>query len=429
MAETSGNNPDSVRDGADDSEQVSLIDLLAIVARRKRVVLGLTAGVALSTLALLMLFAVIPAKSRWNLLPPVYQPTARVLVQDNSSNSGVSSLLNQSGLSSLSGLLGASSLSSKYSSADLAQYLLKSRTIEDAIAQQFDFIARYHLTRYPKTSARDRFEHSLKLKFNEKSAVLEISYQDVDAEFATEVVNAVTERLQDQFADLTMGKVVAKRKYLEKAIANQQQEADRAADRLSTFQNKHGVYDLSAQTQANISALASLQAQLTGRQTDLELQSKYIPETDARLVMLRDQIAQLRKQINELKTGARGQAMGDVSLSQMVNLASEYASLKSDIQVQQTILLTLKQQYEAARLEEQDTSPTFQIIEKAEVPEVRASPRRTRIMILATAVAFFCGLLLAFAVEYFERAKRVPTQAEKLSTIAGALSFRRRRSN
>jgi len=426
MSDINRNDPDYRAQAGREDDTISLLDLIGVLARRKWLIIGITAIVAVVTLVALELTAILPSTSPWNFLPTKFKPTAKVLIQSGNSSNSISSLLNQSGLSSLSGLIGAGSLTGGNSSAQLAQALLKGRTIEDGVAEKFDFVGRYKLTKTPKSAARARIESALKVKFDSATNILEIGYEDIDAAFATDVVNDITTRLQYQFTSLTMDKVQEKKRYLEKAIASRQVEADNAADRLSAFQNKYGVYDLPSQTQANITALAALQTQLTSKQMELDLQRKYTPETDSRIVMMKDQIAQIQQQIGQLKTGKITSSSDSPSLTNLVGLAAQYAGVKTDVQVQQTILLALKQQYESAKLEEQDTGPTFQIIEKAEVPEVRSAPSRSKTALIVTLVGFFISVLLAFVLEYFDRARRDPVEAAKLSDIRGNLALRKK---
>ena len=81
-----------------------------------------------------------------------------------------------------------------------------------------------------------------------------------------------------------------------------------------------------------------------------------------------------------------------------------------------------------ARIETQDTSRVFQVIEPAEVPEVKTSPSRSMISIIVTITAFFLSVFLAFVLEYFEKARSDPREAQKLDAIRNQFRFRRRES-
>jgi tyrosine-protein kinase Etk/Wzc len=113
-------------------------------------------------------------------------------------------------------------------------------------------------------------------------------------------------------------------------------------------------------------------------------------------------------------------------LSKMTQLGAQYLVLQNDVTVQQAILSTLKQQYETARLEEMDTSRTFQVIEKAEVPELHSGPGRTKIAIIAVLAGFFVAILAAFIMEYMDKIRTDPIESKKLAVIRSSLSFRKK---
>jgi capsule polysaccharide export protein KpsE/RkpR len=406
-------------------DAVSFLDILAVVAKRKWLIILLTGIIAVLTLAFLLLTAKLPPDSAWNLLPNKFKPTVKILLQDSTPSSSLSSALNQSGLGALSGLLGGAGVSGTTTTADLAKALLESTTIEDGVIEKFRFIERYRITSNPKTTARSIFETALKTEYNEKSGILEIGFEDIDPVFATDVINDTGARLQDEIKRLTLDKVTEKRKYLETTVEKAEQEAADTARRLIAFQGKYGIYDLSAQNQATVNAVAGFQSQLVAKQMELDLQRKYVPETDTRIVLLKDQIAQLQKQIDEMKSGGADLAPGTVPLNRMAQLSLEFLAIQEDLQTQKAILGVLKPQYETAKLEEMDTSQTFQVIEKAEVPEVRSAPSRSKIAIIATIAGGFLAVLIAFIAEYFQRAANDPVEAEKLAAIRSSLALRK----
>jgi uncharacterized protein involved in exopolysaccharide biosynthesis len=426
MSELS-NRDSAGRERPDDT--ISMLDLIAVVVRRRWLIIVVTALVSLSTLGILIASIKLPPTSRWNLFPTLYKPTVKILVQDTSPSSSLSSMLNQTGLGALSGFLGGSNLTGLATSANLALALLKSKSIEDGVAQKFAFGQRYGITTNSKSAARGIIEKSLKAVYDDKSGILEIGYEDVDKVFATDVINDIADRLQQEFKHLTLDKVITKKEYLENAIASSEKETAAKSAQLLAFQTKYGIYDLTAQAEANVTAYANLQTQVAQKQMDLELQRKYLPETDNHIVLLKDQIGQLQKQIDQMQGAGSVTTSGAVPLSRMAQLSVQYLSLQRDVQGAQAILTVLKQQYETTKLEEMDTSQIFQVVEKAEVPEMRSAPSRSRTGIMAMLVGFFIAVLLAFVVEYFDRARRDPVEAGKLAMIRASFSRRRRRGN
>jgi tyrosine-protein kinase Etk/Wzc len=409
----------------DRKDTISILDLIAIVLKRKWLIVCFTGIVGVLTLCLLIASKTLPPDSRFNPLPNLYTPTVKILLQDSSASSSLTSVLNQSGLGSLSGLIGLAGVS-RLSNADLAQALLKNNTLLDGVAQQLRFAERYKITTNPRTAVRQMIMSSTKVDYDAKSGILQIGYQDIDKVFATEVANTLTDRLQSVFRGLTMDKVTTKREYLESAIATAEIDAQQKAQNLVDFQSKNGIYDLNVQSETNLSAVAMLQSQLRLKQIDLAVEREYYPDSDGRIIRLKNEIDQTQKQIDLLSAGGGSQRASGVPLNKMAQLGAQYLSLQNDAKIAAAILSTLKQQYETTKLEAMDTSQTFQIIEKAEVPELRSGPSRAKIAVIAVLAAVVASTLFAFVLEYFERAGSDPVESRKLALIRSLLSVRKK---
>lgn len=407
-------------------DTISLLDLLAVVARRKWLIVGMTGIIALLTVAFLVAMMIIPSSSRWNYLPVLYKPTARILLQEASKGSSLSSILNQSGLGALSSLVG-SGAGGGGTSADLAKALLGSNTIKDTIAREFDFATLMELekSKAPKTSARKAVDGATVQKYDSKSGILEVGYKDIDPVRATEIVNRMVDLLDGEFSRLTLDKVASKRKYLEESFAALESETRRVSDQLIAFQVKHGIIDFSSQASESTRAVAQVQSQVITKQVELDLQNRYLPESDSRIVRLKAELEGLRRLLSAMKVGGNGFDTGMVPQQMLPSLSAEYLPLKRDLEVNQTTLTLLKQQLEMAKLEEMDTSRTFQVLERAEVPEVRFSPGRSKIAVIATVAGFFLSVFSAFVVEYFSRAGKDPVESAKLQAIRSMFSLRR----
>jgi capsule polysaccharide export protein KpsE/RkpR len=408
-------------------DTISLLDLLAVLARRKWLIVGMTGIIALLTVAFLVAMMIIPSSSRWNYLPVVYKPTAKILLQDASKGSSLSSILNQSGLGALSSLVGVG-VGGGGTSADLAKALLASNSIKDTIAREFDFATLLELknSKAPKTTVRKAIETATVQKYDSKSGILELGYKDIDPVRATEIINRMVDLLDGEFSRLTLDKVASKRKYLEESVAALERETRKVSDQLIAFQVKHGIIDFSTKAEESTKALAQVQSDVITKQLELDLQRKYVPESDSRVVKLKAELEGMRRRLEEMRVGGNGFDTGMVPQNLLPGLSAQYLTLKRDLEIQQTTLGLLKQQLEMAKLEEMDTSRTFQILERAEVPEVRFSPSRTKTALIAAVAGFFLAVLTAFIVEYFSRAAKDPVESAKLEAIRSMFSLRRR---
>ncbi len=284
-------------------DTISLLDLIAVIARRKWLIVAITGGVAVATVALILVMMVVPSTSPWNVLPIRFEPTAKILVEDPTKSSSLSSLMGQSGLGALSGLVGGSG--GKATSAELAKALLASNGLRDAVIEEFGFRQRLDLERSqaPRMSARLAIGRATRAEFDEKTGILTVGFSDWDADLATRVVNRMVDLLDAEFMRLTVDKAGAKREYLEKSIAALETEAKKASDSLIAFQTRYGIVDFSAQASENTKAVVQLQSQITTKQMELDLQKKYLPESDSRIVKLKAERAGLQKLMTDLREG------------------------------------------------------------------------------------------------------------------------------
>ena len=197
------------------NEEISLIDLFAVLLRHKKLIILMTSAAA----AAVLLFSVIslmlpPEKSP---LPNEYTPRALMLINDSSSSGGsLSSMLNSSGLSSLMGLSGLSKRGATYSA--LAVYIAETNTYLDAIIDKFDLTTRYKIKDSPKTETRKVLQKNLSASFDDKSGVFSLAFTDTDPVFAQSVINFAADYMETVFAELGIDKNKLAKKNLEENI-------------------------------------------------------------------------------------------------------------------------------------------------------------------------------------------------------------------
>jgi len=85
------------------------------------------------------------------------------------------------------------------------------------------------------------------------------------------------------------------------------------------------------------------------------------------------------------------------------DLEIELDRLKRNVKVQEEVYVMLKKQLELAKIEEQEKKPVIEIIENANVPLYKSSPRTKRNVILAGFVSIFLFIGLAFVLEYISK--------------------------
>jgi capsular exopolysaccharide synthesis family protein len=166
-----------------------------------------------------------------------------------------------------------------------------------------------------KDSPGDILSH-LSVKPISETAILSLSVSWRNADQAAIIANAFASAFVDRERDLIRSQALAAQGYLQQAIANAQQEMQKANDNLSAFQARTQIADIASQTQALIqrlenaeSQIAELredqkqaQAQLASAQSQLRQLSSTIPGSKATDVnpttlQLREQLANVEVQL------------------------------------------------------------------------------------------------------------------------------------
>ncbi len=197
-----------------EDEEISLIDLLAVLLQRKWLITGITLAGAIFSVIISILSLALPAEKSF--LPNTFTSSAQMLI--NNSDKSASSLSNLSSLASIAGVNLGGSGGISYS--ELAKYLVDSNTVQDSIIKKFNFIEEWKVEKSPVTESRSALKKKLKSDFNENSGVFTVSFTDINPKLAQDVVNYVVELLESRFKDLGINKKEVQKTNLEENINN-----------------------------------------------------------------------------------------------------------------------------------------------------------------------------------------------------------------
>jgi uncharacterized protein involved in exopolysaccharide biosynthesis len=199
-------------------EEISLIDLFAVLWCRKKMIIAITVAAMIGVVIFSIISLVLP--SRISPLPNKYTPKALMLIDDKSSSGGgLSSMLNSSGMGGLASLAGFN-LSSAPDYSQLAVYLVETNSFLDSVIDEFDLIRRYKIKKFPRATSRKMLKKLLKASNDSQSGVFEINFSDTDPVLARDVVNYCTAYLEKRFDELGLDKNKIEKENLERSIDN-----------------------------------------------------------------------------------------------------------------------------------------------------------------------------------------------------------------
>ena len=300
----------------------SLLDLLRVVVRRKRIILiGCT-------------FAALVSAAYSLSMPNVYSATARVLPPQKEVGGGVSALLGQMG--GLAGLAGGA----LGGSADLYMGILKSRSVADAVIKRLDLQTKFKTKTIDET--RSRLAGVVKPQAG-KDGIITITAENRDPKLAAALANVMVEELGNKSVQLNLTKAGNERVFLEKRLDVVKQDLANAEEALKSFQEKNKMFKVDTQAAASIEGIAKLKAEIVSKEVQLASLKSFQTDETPEVKLLQASLAKLRSQQGALS----GNGVSDVfpSVGNVPNLGLEYARRMRELKTQEAIFEQLKKQH------------------------------------------------------------------------------------
>ena len=407
MAETPiGGNPRGDPPGqSGTSEGATILDLVIILVKRRRLVLGVPVLAAI-------LSAIVSLA--W---PNTYTAVTRILAPQQSQANALAILGTLGGLgpASLGGL-------SARNPNDVYVAMLKSRTNADSLIKRFKLQDVYGTGLLEDT--RGKLEKNTAI-VSGRDSVIAIEVEDRDPRRAADLANAYVEGLEAITLDLAVSEASQRRLFFEKQLKQTKDGLAHAEVELKLFKESKGLVQPEGQAGLSVSASAALRAQITAKEIQLTALRTFSTEHNPQLILAQQELAGIRSQLQKLESQA-SQGRGDVlvSLGKAPATALEYTVKLRDVKYFETLFEIMARQYEAARIDEAKNATLVQTLDKALVPERRSWPRLRIIVPVFTMIGLLLGVGAAFFLEYLENARSDPGRAERLARFMRRLRER-----
>jgi len=158
-----------------------------------------------------------------------------------------------------------------------------------------------------------------------------------------------------------------------------------------------------------VDAGAELQAQLMAAESQLQGLQAIYSDNNIRVRTLKSQIAELRRQLQGLNGMNADKSPYDPQkdlyppLRELPVLGVKWADLYRNTKIQETLYQLLTQQYEIAKIQEAKEIPTVKVLDPADLPEKKAFPPRTIILILGTMLALCLSIFWLVLAENWSK--------------------------
>ena len=381
-----------------DEDEINLMDLLLVLAKHNRFIIKFTVLAAvLSVVYVLMQANSYTAKTV--ILPPQQGASAASMMMEQ--------------LGGLGGLVGGAA--GMKSPSDLYIGLLKSHTLADSLIARFKLQARFEAKTMEAT--RDALADATVIAVG-KDGFITLEYTDKDPQFSATVANAYVDELDRLNGTVAITEAARKRLFFENQLKGSRANLDAAETALKQTQEKTGLIQLEKQGGAIIEAVANLRAQIASKEVELAGMRAFATESNPNYKQVQEVIVGLRTQLAKAEhTNIAGQGDVMVSTGKLPEVGLEYLRKTREMKYQETLFELLSKQFEMAKIDEAKSASLIQVVDKALVPERKSKPKRALTVILATMMAFFIGVLLAFFKEAAARASLDPAAAERIGLL------------
>ena len=368
-------------------EERNLLDYIYVLVKWRRLIIVPVLVVAAATAVISL---VLPKSwtTRTTLLPPA----------EEGEQLGLSVLLGPALSSNLTGLVGTTP-------SERLVTILGSNRVLGAVVDRFGLIEGYGAPNRDVAIEMldDRVEEELAA-----DGTLIIDVTASSAELAADMANEIARQIDVVNRSRKSGQAGALREFLHQRLQATEGELRDSGLALQQFQEKHGLVDIEAQTNATVEvvrtivqelALLEVELSVLSKSLDSEHQERQVKELE--VSALHEQLLKMRGDMQVKRDGALSSAFETLGppLKSLPQLGFEFAQLSLDMTLKEQIIGFLGAKYEEARYREALNTPTIQVLDRAMPPAMRSAPRRTVMVVVAAAVSLVISVLLAFALE------------------------------
>ncbi len=367
----------------DDASTLSALQVLTWLGQGKRLIVTITVVAAVVSAAISQV------------LPKSFTAHATLLAPGSQQQSGAAAAL--AALGSLGGLGG--NLAAK-TPDELYVALLKSDSVQRALADRFDLKTRYEVKTYE--SLRRAMPMYIKISAEKKSGLILVDVDDADPVFAADLANAHHTEITKLLGRLAVSEAQLRRVFFEKQLNDTKENLIRAEQNLRKVQEKSGVIVLDKQAEALITSAAQVRAQIAEREVQLKVLRTSATEQNPDVIRLNSELRALRTELSRMEAapGASAGSAIDMPIGKLPEASIEYVRARRELKLEETLLEAMLRQYEAAKLDEAKEGTSLQVVDRAVPPDRKSKPSGVLITLGATLAALLLSSAFVVARRY-----------------------------
>ncbi len=380
-----------------DEDEISLLDLLIVLAKHKLLILGLPFVVAVITAGI-------------TLLQPDVFTSAVKLLPPQQSQSAAAGILAQ--LGGASGLLGGG----LKNPSDVYVAMLKSRTVADQMIQRFGLIKPDE--KYP-SQVRQRLADATDILLG-KDGVITVEVDDLDPKRAADLANAYVDELIKFASVLAVTEASQRRLFFERQLVLAKDKLANSEVLARQALERDGLVKVDDQGRGMVATINGLRSQITMKEVQIGTMRSFASDRNPELILAQQELESMKRELAKME-GAGGTKSATNGIS---SRGGDSLRLLREIRFNEVMFEQIARQYELAKVEEAKESIVIQVMDKAISPDRKSKPKRAKSVIISALVAGLLAILLAFINYAFSRASEDPEQLRRLQMLRSYLTPR-----
>ena len=231
------------------------------------------------------------------------------------------------------------------------------------------------------------------------------------------LANGYVEQFRVLSQNLAITEASQRRLFFQRELEKSKDNLADAEEALKETEQTTGVVALDSQARALIQSAATLRAQITEREVQIQGMQSYATGENAQLVQAERELQALRAELAKL--GGTEDTNDEIMVpkGRVPEVGLEYVCKLRDVKYYETIFEILARQFKLAKLDEAKQGALIQVVDPALVPDKKSFPKRGLIVACGFFAGAFCGVLLALALAFYDRMLLDPETRAKLSFL------------
>ena len=378
-----------------DDDEINLMEILLVIAKYNRFII-------ISTLIAALIAFV------YALRQPVMYTSSALIMPPQANMSQASLIMGQ--LSSLG--LGAGAGAG--AGAASIGIFIKSQKLAYQVVNRLELQRLYKVKNIE--AARGALAKVTRVTTNKDGTIL-IECSDKDPKMAALLVSTYVEELDRFNNTIAVTNASRARFYFEKQLKLANETLANIELAMKDSQKNTDLTPSEVQTGSMASIIGIIRSQITANEMQLASLRIYATEQNPQYQKAILSLAVLRAQLKNLESTNHVSEIDANGIRKASKTGSVFLNNIRDLKYQQSLVETLKKQYDAAKMDEAKDANLIQVVNDPLVPEQPSEPNRDLIISIGVMLGLLVSLILAFIMNALDKAKHNPESAERLNLL------------